>query len=266
MTVHHVYVCGHSEEEWVDGLDSPEYVFVEGVCSDSECVRNDPGWFREQCSLPGGAAMSTLADMTYELQTIRTLVMANFKQLDDLKPSYPGTWVDDADLDIDNREALLEQQYHFSLIQDMLRSMHRFSKSRSHRPFFDFCRREADLYLAEAKLHTKELCSAVRELRDSSPWDDWPDSDVHYEPDFGKEQLLLLRQAGEAGLNILCQPFDLRLLQQTEELVQCLKANPPALARPASVPYIGDLDSLEAYLQQEEDVFRAEMGEEFFIV
>ncbi|KAK3712236.1 hypothetical protein LTR37_009098 [Vermiconidia calcicola] len=116
MTVHHVYVCGRSEEEWVDGLDSPEYVFVEGVCSDSECARTDPGWFREQCSLPGGAAMSTLADMTYELQTIRTVVMANFKQLDDLKPLYPGTWVDDDDLDIDNREALLEQQYHFSLI------------------------------------------------------------------------------------------------------------------------------------------------------
>ena len=274
VTIYHVYNCSHFEVDkgFMEGFNGPQFVFVEGPCSHVECANTDAAWFAEQCFAPGRAALNALATLTNELQNIRIVVKANLDRFDamDLMPTdqiavlaHPD--VVDLLLDDDgDREELLEGLFHFSLTSEMLGNMRTFAKRSTARPFFDFCRREAQSYIDNAKANVEKLHNTVTILQQYDipvmriPTYQWPSSQANYEPDFGVEELELLRAAGERGQDILAQPFNLSALHNAEIMVACMKQKLAATSARCRPTCAAPSDGLDAWLQQEEKAFQAE--------
>ena len=160
----------------------------------------------------------------------------------------------------EDRDSLVEQTFHVSVIATMLNNMRQFSRYSHQRPFFDFCRREARYYIDIAKGNLEALRNAVTELKKayemlSSPTPEspchWPDSRVEYEPEFGIEELKLLRHAGEPGLDLLNRPFSSALLPYADMLIGTTKEQLAALPRQPDLYLEKLLEPVEAWLQQE---------------
>ena len=270
MDLHHVYICGHSECEKLDDEDpnSAAYIFVLPGCSDPECANTDTAWFAEQYDKPGPDGHSTLAKLTDELQDIRIIVKANL----DTYASLPSKSVNDtvyfsnrviAPLLIDayEREHFIEKLFHFTLITTLLKHMHYAAKNASHRPFFDYCCREVQSYIEEAKTNAEKLNSSINRLKDRDAqyrrWRPLPYNTLDRDEDFGTSELELLRAAGDIGLEILQKPVDMNALHEAHVLVACMKQNISTKARPSCSSPVDDFD---AWLQQEESAYNADIA------
>ena len=276
MTSHHVYSCGHSKMERmpIGIVDGAVYIFVEGTCSELHCSITDPAWFSEQHAVPDPAVLNALSD---ELKSIQVIAGVNLQRFDGLQPMLRDEI--EALASPDTVDLLLAQERvhdvnahcNIPAAISMLSRARGFAKDRAQRPFFHFCLRQACAYIDEAKAKVEALHHVVGQLETrertlsfptSAVVCRWPESRDNFEPGFGVEELKLLRLAGEPGISLLEQPLDAGRLQYSTIIVEGMKEKLAAsLSTTKPTPRsVEPIDSLEAWLQQEEKAFKLEMA------
>lgn len=278
----HAYLCGHFDSSLVPGASSPQYVFVNGGCSDFECRHTDTNWLKQQGTLPTPKDMALLADYSRQLTTLQS---AADKYATDLPTADPSKLQRIADagfpslLDLafsENPYDHADSTFHISTLKTLLRYARQFAKSSKTKPFFDLCMDDLAYFLRDATVADGLMIKGIKAfslmMTDSDRlvgFRQWPGARNYYQSTFGTTELEALHAAGVAGKEILRQPLNAGTLHIADLTVRTLAQRAPVAAacpRPTlklTIPHKAGLPKptldLEAWLAQEEAAFVAEL-------
>ena len=261
---YHVYACGCCQAKPHGGDYKPEYVFTESVCPN--CVPKAEALTSVQDSWlqPAWAELATLEQMTTQRDMVEAYAQRALDVFDGLqslnKNAVRYCYPDFARVLCTarhERQQMLRKGYHLNVIRQLLDDAQRFSDVSHARPFFDFCIDELRYFLPLAGSHVSSLNAAVRHIQtlDAESGIDYrmhlPNLGRDYEPEFGKEQIALLRRMGSTGEKLLAQPLHPGALHYANLVVESMRSQARALTRPEPSREVVEVDAWLRKMDQE---------------
>ena len=266
-SMYHVFTCGHSESEPLAGFESHQYFFADGPCTRSQCASTNSSWFHKMYSLPDPELLEYVERLSWKLKHIQNLAKADQSSLNNTElgssvnpaaighPQLPDV------LGTEDLQSAIDKYLSIGETKAMLSNLRRFAKKPSQRPWFDFCLAEVRQYLDIAGERQQTLHNAIDDLRmprsaHKSRSHQCCGADIGAEID-------LLRYAGKHGSDLLRRPLTPRTLHFCGILIGNMEQEldvQPVKVTQEPVAAFPPTDPFEAWLQQEEIAFKAEMA------